>query len=223
MPRDYTHHPAGELERQIQEIRDELRRGEVGPAPVELPALDEIPEPVEIPAPTEPADDSDDNACVFCPQPPLLFPADITLPCWHVVHRECLIFDTRCNLEIGRRPRCCNIPIPVGYGNSFLTLDEHELYGEIELEGTTLEKTYCSNSDCCKFIPPYDITENHGTCFSCGTVTCTTCKFGKHDGEICLQDPLLPDILEMAKSQGWQRCYKCKMMIELVHGCFLVS
>ena len=185
-----------------------------------------IPAPVEIPAPAaqvEISEDEEENVCEFCPVPSLPFPTEITLPCRHHAHEECLVMKVRRDLGNKRRPRCCDIPIPFEFGLHFLTPEEFETYTAIETEGSTLDRTYCSNPDCCQFIPPDNIIDDHATCPSCRTVTCTTCKFERHDGEICLQDPLLPDILEMAESQGWQRCYKCKMMIELVESSFVVE
>lgn len=115
--------------------------------------------------------------------------------------------------------RCCRQPIPLHYIQRQCSSDELESIQNAEIEFSTSDRTYCSNNDCARFIKPMDITGSQANCPYCFTETCTACKAGFHEDTDCPADPALQATLTVANEQGWQRCYSCRTMVELDHGC----
>lgn len=46
------------------------------------------------------------------------------------------------------------------------------------------------------------------------------CAKNEYHRNDCPSDPALQATLSLATNQGWQRCYKCKAMVELDLGCY---
>lgn len=116
-------------------------------------------------------------------------------------------------------PRCCKIPIPIGFCRATLP---KELIKDFDLkveELATPNPTYCSNAECSKFILPNDIKAEIGKCVYCKEQTCVRCKCKKHKG-LCPSDPHVQLLMDVAKRSKWQQCTNCKNMVELVEGCF---
>ncbi|GKT52609.1 uncharacterized protein ColSpa_12790 [Colletotrichum spaethianum] len=45
------------------------------------------------------------------------------------------------------------------------------------------------------------------------------CKGAEHKDQDCAQDILTQDLLQIAAANGWQRCFSCRRIVELEHGC----
>ena len=50
--------------------------------------------------------------------------------------------------------------------------------------------------------------------------TCSFCKGASHNGLECPKDEATKTVLAVARQAGWTRCYQCRTMIELTHGCY---
>lgn len=118
-------------------------------------------------------------------------------------------------------PRCCGWDIELGPVR--IWLDEDIIYDFLKkkVEYETLNKTYCSGRTCSEFILPENIVDDVGTCPYCLATTCTLCKQVAHPEapENCPKDTAVEQVLELADTHGWQRCYSCSTMVEHIEGC----
>jgi hypothetical protein len=141
-------------------------------------------------------------------------------PCQHEYCGGCLdeLFRASMNDESLFPPRCCKQPIPFDAVRIFLTSSLAIEFRGKKLELETPNRTYCWATTCSAFINPNWIADDVATCSACQLETCTICKRESHQGE-CPNDEALRQLLETANGQGWQRCYQCWRVVELVHGC----
>jgi hypothetical protein len=113
-------------------------------------------------------------------------------------------------------PKCCKRDMP---GESVKARISEELATTFEKKKEELDthtgyRTYCSEADCAVFIGAKHIVNDVATCPACNEVTCTMCKESGHQYDDCPADEALNQILELASDCGWQRCDKCKAMID---------
>ncbi|KAG5663459.1 hypothetical protein KAF25_001395 [Fusarium avenaceum] len=143
----------------------------------------------------------------------------VEVPCGHDLCKPCIIWCVERAIahETLFPPKCCQHEIPIEV-NSFLSHDLVDHFEQKRLEYETVNRTYCSNQRCLKFIPPYCIDDDDAICNDCGTVTCATCRAAAHAGP-CVSDPETLGLLALAEREGWKRCTKCGRMIELSLGC----
>ncbi|KAE8357235.1 hypothetical protein BDV27DRAFT_170931 [Aspergillus caelatus] len=98
-------------------------------------------------------------------------------------------------------PKCCRVPFSLTTMKSLLDEEMIRKFEEKTVEHNDFNRTYCAN--------PL-------TCASCNTATCSTCKQRAHAGVFVESEV---EILEMAKIEGWQRCTRCRNIVELKSGC----
>ncbi|KAF2796595.1 hypothetical protein K505DRAFT_400921 [Melanomma pulvis-pyrius CBS 109.77] len=115
-------------------------------------------------------------------------------------------------------PRCCGTSISFSLIMDNLTEEELEDFQNAETEKNTRYKTYCSNSDCRRFIAPGHVRASEATCPRCKAKTCAKCKNAFHEDD-CPADPDLQATLELGSIQQWQRCYSCRSLVEIDRGC----
>ncbi|KAG7048394.1 IBR finger domain-containing protein [Colletotrichum scovillei] len=149
------------------------------------------------------------------------------LPCKHNYCRDCLrtLFELSLTDESLFPPRCCKLPIPVDGGYASVLLPP-KLVGEFrakEVEFSTPNRTYCHRPTCSKFIPKEFIRADVGTCPQCQQQTCTMCKGAEHGNQDCAHDTLMQALLEVAATNKWQRCFSCRRIVELNHGCYHIT
>ncbi|KAJ6130079.1 hypothetical protein N7512_002859, partial [Penicillium capsulatum] len=116
-------------------------------------------------------------------------------------------------------PRCCGEVIPPGIALRVLQYRELSAFSERAIEWTAKDRLYCAEATCSKFIPPFAIKNEIGICPSCGQSTHLTCRSFAHPGVDCPMDNALHDILQIAEDENWKRCFHCRTMVELQHGC----
>lgn len=157
--------------------------------------------------------------CLICTEDLSYFDA-ATLPCGHNYCRDCLhrLFNNSFTDESLFPPRCCQQGINVESVEIFMTRELIEQLDEKTIEHNTEDKTYCANTSCNAFVPPASISNNVGVCQKCGTQTCSLCKDNAHDDE-CQENANTKATLALAQQEGWQRCRRCKAVIELRLGC----
>ncbi|KAK2743434.1 hypothetical protein FQN57_004899 [Myotisia sp. PD_48] len=114
-------------------------------------------------------------------------------------------------------PRCCRQDVPEDLIANILSPDEMDSFDKAKIEFSTPDRTYCSGPYCGRFILPSQITGDKAECDSCSAATCTMCKNPFHTDD-CPADPSLQATLKLGADEGWQRCYKCKTLIELDTG-----
>ncbi|KAK4861603.1 hypothetical protein LT330_003638 [Penicillium expansum] len=116
-------------------------------------------------------------------------------------------------------PRCCGNIIPPGVALRILNYEELRNFSERAIEWTAKDRLYCAEPTCSKFIPPFAIQHEHGTCPECHQQTHVPCRSLAHPRVDCPMDEPLYAVLEMADTEKWRRCFNCRTMVELHHGC----
>lgn len=139
-------------------------------------------------------------------------------PCGHVNCKDCIVqlFTNSLVDESLFPPRCCRQPIPLLQVRDFLSSAQIAAFEEKSIEINDSSRTYCSRATCSKYIPPTSVRMNVGICSSCNTRTCVLCKKQAHSGE-CPDGT--EEVLELARERGWQRCFRCRSVVELTVGC----
>ncbi|KXS95993.1 hypothetical protein AC578_8103 [Pseudocercospora eumusae] len=118
-------------------------------------------------------------------------------------------------------PRCCKKSIDPLLVKRHMSADEVDAFDAAAVEFSTVDKVYCSNRSCGKFIPPALIESRTraARCGQCGFYTCSMCKNEQHLKTDCPDDPALRETRELAKQMGWQTCPRCPTVVQLRSGC----
>ncbi|KAF7941769.1 uncharacterized protein EAE97_006606 [Botrytis byssoidea] len=164
---------------------------------------------------------NEESTCVSCQNKiNSLDAARVPGSCRHEYCPNCLetLFQLSMRDESFFPPRCCNERITVVSVHSFLKTDTISAFAKKELEFETPNRIYCSFTPCSAFIDPTSIRNEVAFCDECGTQTHTVCKLEAHTGD-CSEDTVLKEVLELARNEGWQRCYSCWSIVELERGC----
>lgn len=142
------------------------------------------------------------------------------LPCRHELCRTCLgeLFEASMVDESLFPPRCCRQRIIMSNVRMFLEPELVRSFQEKRVELETPNRTYCHSPRCSIFIHPCHIDNDEATCPECDLTTCTICKGEAHEGD-CPNDTVLQQVLDIARENGWQRCYNCSRVVELNYGC----
>ncbi|KAL6870554.1 hypothetical protein J3F83DRAFT_736752 [Trichoderma novae-zelandiae] len=158
--------------------------------------------------------------CIVCSED---FPFVDTLrcPCSHDYCRGCLsnYISKAIDDESIFPPRCCGQPIPIdGVNRIFIPAHLIGKYRAKELEFSSEKRTYCHVPTCSAFIPTQFIQDEVATCIKCRSKTCVICREASHAGD-CPKDTLTATVLRVAEDNGWKRCYRCRRVVSLSHGC----
>jgi E3 ubiquitin-protein ligase RNF144 len=139
----------------------------------------------------------------------------------HAYCRNCLIDLLRTSLTDTTLfpPRCCGTRITIAACIELCPPDLVKQYMDKEVELELPNPVYCSNRYCAKFIKPESVTAEVATCLGCGEETCTICKNMRHKG-LCPEDLTVQMLMNVAGEKRWQRCPKCRTMVELLEGCY---
>ncbi|KAI5841579.1 hypothetical protein DFP73DRAFT_556271 [Morchella snyderi] len=120
-------------------------------------------------------------------------------------------------------PRCCRQPVPIVWANLILSTEEQDVFYKRKEEWKTPghARLYCARPACAAFIPPLRVfaAAGYGACEKCPARTCVHCKGAFHGNEACPRDKETQDVLSLAQTEGWRKCYSCNMMVELDQGC----
>lgn len=122
-------------------------------------------------------------------------------------------------------PKCCLTEIPLKAVLACLDNKQRDNYKDKAAEYAIPagHRWYCPEPKCSKWIQPEKLhreRRSQQTCPHCKTKICSTCRSTAHDkNQDCPQDFGLESTLEVADSEGWRRCYRCRTMVELTTGC----
>lgn len=141
--------------------------------------------------------------------------------CGHAYCRDCIkqMFIGATKDEELYPPRCCGSILPPGVALRALSYEELRTFCERAIEWTSKTRLYCAEPTCSTFIPPWTIHDEIGTCPSCDQKTHLACRSFAHPGIDCPMDKAFHNVLEMAENESWKRCFHCRTMVELRHGC----
>lgn len=161
--------------------------------------------------------------CIACLEMEFGFDT-VQIPCTHRYCVKCIIkmFKDSLSDESLFPPKCCREAIDLFSVRRLLEPSLVRQFEEKETELRDSSRTYCANTDCSSYIPLELVNKFVGTCRSCLRQTCVWCKKFAHNGR-CLKDPETEKVLAKAKSEKWQRCYKCYTLVELKYGCFHIT
>ena len=152
----------------------------------------------------------------------------ITLPCGHHMCRDCLQWRfTRAVKDESCFPPACCEPISLESALPLLPPEMEYQYRWKKVEFETVDRTYCSNAECSQFLSYSGMIKRRWEyCVDCKIKTCTMCKKGYHYGNSpkdCSEDVADLEVKHMGQEEGWQQCPKCKLMVQLVSGCFHIE
>lgn len=122
-------------------------------------------------------------------------------------------------------PKCCSTDhIPLKHVEQLFDMPFKKNWNKKFNEYSARNRVYCPKRSCGEFIRPEDISRGRdgkkvGKCSKCSTKVCVQCGGKSHSGRDCPKDEETVRFLAQAKDAGWQRCVKCKAMIELDEGC----
>ena len=120
--------------------------------------------------------------------------------------------------------RCCQDPIPIAQVLPVLSVELRALFQRKHTEFSVLSKDrlYCSNPNCSTFLGSSEgrLSLSRIECPRCDSYTCPKCKESAHPGEGCGVSASIEALQALAKSQGWQTCPGCNIVVELNHGCY---
>lgn len=103
-----------------------------------------------------------------------------------------------------------------------------------EFETNPKDRVYCSNRSCSKFLGNasvaakskslFSVIATQFLCASCNQRTCSRCREESHPGRtFCEHREDTEVVQELLKANGWQRCPRCRRVVELTLGCFHIT
>lgn len=117
-------------------------------------------------------------------------------------------------------PSCCESAIPLRLVRKWLS---KALVRDVEArchELKTKNPTYCHKPACSAFIAHQSTHNDQAICQKCNAKTCTKCKAAWHFGPCSIElDQDEKALLDLAMSEKWQRCPRCRRVIERIAGC----
>jgi len=152
----------------------------------------------------------------------------VKLGCGHRMCHSCLRRQFTLSVSDPQHmpPKCCTADhIPLKYVERLFDDKFKKLWNKKYQEYTTGNRLYCPTKGCGEWIKPgkvrMDLTygRKYARCGRCHTKVCVLCNSKFHTRRECPKDEETNRVVQMAKDQGWQRCYSCKAVVELKEGC----
>ena len=121
-------------------------------------------------------------------------------------------------------PKCCLSEIPEGVINATLRRSERSVYQSkaAEYKVPWGSRTHCPNTRCSAWIPPsaFEVPQIEIRCRKCRHKVCRYCKRSAHVvGSECPEDTGIAAVIDVARENGWRRCYSCHAVVERSSGC----
>ncbi|KAF2024485.1 hypothetical protein EK21DRAFT_78610, partial [Setomelanomma holmii] len=166
--------------------------------------------------------------CLVCMNDELPIHKTVKLGCGHRMCHSCLRRQFTLSVQDPQHmpPRCCTQEhIPLKYAERLFDDKFKILWNKKYQEYTTSNRLYCPQKGCGHWIKPsrirMDLTygRKYARCGTCSTKVCVLCNERFHTRRECPKDEETNRLVQMAKEQGWQRCYNCKAVVELKEGC----
>lgn len=146
-------------------------------------------------------------------------------PCKHQYCHRCLQKMVLMALEMWQAfpVRCCGQNIPMNQVLPALNNREKCLYTSRVAEEAVppAQRWYCPHTNCRRWIDTRQLKpgSKNQKCPCCRTLICSQCRDLAHENRECVEDPGLPELLEVARRHHWQRCYNCHAMVGKTDGC----
>jgi IBR domain, a half RING-finger domain len=164
--------------------------------------------------------------CLTCGSDDVPIIKTAKLACAHRMCHDCLrrIFSMSVTDPAHMPPKCCTSEhIPLKHVDKLFDQKFKKTWNRKFQEYTTRNRIYCPTRHCGEWIKPNHINLENGRkvgkCKRCGTRVCCICNNKMHTSRECPKDPATKIFVEVAKKEGWQRCFNCSAMVELKEGC----
>ncbi|KAJ9132512.1 RBR-type E3 ubiquitin transferase [Pleurostoma richardsiae] len=148
------------------------------------------------------------------------------LKCGHRMCNHCLKRSFKLSITDPQHmpPKCCTSDnIPLKHVERLFDMTFKKNWNKKFAEYSSRNRIYCPSRRCGEWIRPEDTYHEDGRvvakCGHCKTKVCCACNGKWHKSRECPGDDETNRLLEQAKEEGWQRCYRCKAMVELKEGC----
>lgn len=127
-------------------------------------------------------------------------------------------------------PKCCTQDhIPLKHVEKLFDTRFKIKWNQKYQEYTTKNRIYCPAKGCGEWIKPSQVHvdtsggintgRKYGKCNRCRTKVCCTCNGKWHTSRECPKDEATQRFAEIARKEGWQRCFNCSATVELKEGC----
>jgi hypothetical protein len=120
-------------------------------------------------------------------------------------------------------PQCCSRPVPLRFARRHIDAVLTDAYNSKVVESKTVNRVYCAQPTCSRFLGAYDAKPSVYKCTApgCSTTTCRYCKVrvddvGPHQ---CFMDHPDKEVVTLGQQSGWTQCPGCEQMVELSTGC----
>ncbi|KAM0327992.1 hypothetical protein ACHAQA_005391 [Verticillium albo-atrum] len=147
------------------------------------------------------------------------------LKCGHRMCSSCLKDHFKLSIRDPQKmpPKCCSEVIELKHVDPLFSSDFKKMWNSKFAEFSTRKRVYCPGKRCGEWIKPANIHREDGRkcgkCSRCKLKVCCACNGKWHGSRECPRDEETTLFLEQAKDAGWQRCHRCKAMVELKEGC----
>jgi hypothetical protein len=149
------------------------------------------------------------------------------LKCGHRMCNACLKDSFKLSVRDPQHmpPRCCTTDhIPLKHVERLFDTGFKKQWNKKYAEFSTRNRIYCPSRRCGEWIKPEHIYRDadgrkYAKCGRCHTKVCYACNGKWHGYRDCPRDEETHRFLEQAKQLGWQRCHRCKAVVELKEGC----
>ena len=134
------------------------------------------------------------------------------------------MFEANVDDEYRFPPRCCGVVVPLTVVENQLSPQTRELYKAKIAEYSTPWRLYCSNAQCARFLGARQRKAASTACTDCHVQTCALCTAPAHPpSQKCKIDKGMRKALKLGQSNGWQRCPRCRQLVERNDGCYHMS
>ncbi|KAL1837072.1 hypothetical protein VTK73DRAFT_4828 [Phialemonium thermophilum] len=166
-------------------------------------------------------------SCVVCMDDAIPAHKSARLKCGHRMCNACLRRSFELSVHDAQHmpPKCCSTDhIPLRHVEKLFDDSFKRTWNRKYAEFSTRNRVYCPSSQCGEWIKPARIHRDaqgrkYADCGRCGTRVCCQCHGRYHRSRHCPTDEGTQEILKQAKTEGWQRCYRCRAVVELKDGC----
>jgi len=149
----------------------------------------------------------------------------VKLKCLHRMCHNCLhyIFMQSLTDPHWMPPRCCTSDhIPLKHVANMFDANFKREWNRKYIRYCTKYRLYCPSRHCGEWIRPEEIRREggrkHGRCSRCKIKICGSCSGKWHQQPECPRDPETAQLLEQARREARQRCYRCQGLAQLTYG-----
>lgn len=170
--------------------------------------------------------------CLTCASADVPISKSAKLACKHRMCHSCLRMIFKMSIKDPQHmpPKCCTQEhIPLRHVEKLFDTNFKIKWNQKYQEYTTKNRIYCPAKGCGEWIKPSQIHldtsggantgRKYGKCGRCKTKVCCICNGKWHTSRECPKDEATKQFAEIAKKEGWRRCYNCSAMVELKEGC----